>query len=136
MLLIGLVWVAHMALAVYLPAILLRSSPLKAWWLAAGPLPLDPQTSRALDRVLRQNPKAGPLMLGWLIQQRLEQVHMAHAIKVLEAPWQNSPSTPAIPGALGLEEVQARARAHLREEHLEKTLAPPQEEVALKRPRL
>ena len=43
MLLIGLVWVAHMALAVYLPAILLRSSPLKAWWLAAGPLPLAPK---------------------------------------------------------------------------------------------
>ena len=136
MLLIGLGWLAHLALAVYLPGILIQSSFLKAWWLSAGPLPLDPQTAQALDRVLRNNPSAGPLVLGWLIQQRLEQVHFAHAIKVIDTHWKNVPLQAGVSGAWGLDEVHSRARAHAREKHLSQTLAVPETVAPSSRPRL
>ena len=123
MLLIGLTWIAHTAFAVYLPSLLLHCSQLKAWWLSAGPMPPDANTARAMDRVLRQNPDAGPLVLGWLIQQRLEQVHMAHAIKILDTHRERALYGAEMPG-WGLDEVQARARAHAREKHL-MTSSPP-----------
>lgn len=113
MLLIGLGCLAHLALAVYLPGILIQSSSLKAWWLSAG-----------------------PLVLGWLIQQRLEQVHFAHAIKVIDAHWKNVPLQAGVSGAWGLDEVQSRARAHAREKHLSQTLAVPETVVPSSRPRL
>lgn len=136
LLLIGLAWIAHTALAIYLPSILLQSSSLKAWWLSSGPLPLDVPTAQALDRVLRQNPEAGPLVLDWLVRQGLEQVHMAHAIKVIDAHWKTSLTPTGEPSAWGLDEVQARARAHAREKHLVKTLEKPVEEAAPRRARL
>ena len=136
LLLIGLTWIAHTALAVYLPSILLRSSSIKAWWLSSGPVLLDASTAQALDRVLRQNPKAGPLLLDWLVRQGLEQVHMAHAIKVINTHWKTSLTPTGEPGAWGLAEVQARARAHAREKHLVKTLEQPVEASAPRRERL
>lgn len=139
LLLIGLVWVAHLVFGTYLPSILLNASSLRERWVSAGRLPLptpdvSPTHYQWVERCLRQHPQAGPVLLGWLVAQKEETVCIAHLLKLANAKWETLGGLPVPSTTWTLEDVQGRARAHKIQQHLERTLE--QAPEGPKRPRL
>lgn len=139
LLLIGLIWVAHLAFGTYLPSILLNASNLRERWVGAGRLPLPtPDVSPAhyqwVERCLREHPQAGPVLLGWLVAQKEDTVCIAHLLKLANATWDTLEGLPVPNPSWSLEQIQGKARAHKTHQHLENTLE--QATPGPKRPRL
>ena len=139
LLLIGLVWVAHLVFGTYLPSILLNASSLRERWVGAGRLPLPtPDVSPAhyqwVERCLREHPQAGPVLLGWLVAQKEDTVCIAHLLKLANAKWETLDGLPVPSTAWTLGDIQGRARAQKTQQRLESTLK--QAPQVPKRPRL
>lgn len=119
----------------FLPVILNDLFPIPRWLVLSGPVPLPSCEVQAVEAFLSKQPKAGPVLLAWLLRHRLDYPHIAHAQKLSEVDWKSLPMLDPPSPAWGLEEVIERARAQRTAENLTQTLSrstiPP-----LARPRL
>lgn len=122
---LGLLGVAHLALGVYLPRLLFFFTDTSEWWLCAGRVPVNPPLAESVNDLFELNPSAAPLLLHWLIEQRLEEAYAAHAMKLVHAfcAARKPTGLPSPdPQLRTLADVHRRARAHAREEFLEQVL--------------
>ena len=126
-----------LTIGVLMPSVLLDMPRLHRWLVVSGPVPLPERDSRALDTFLRQTPKAVPVLLEWLVQQRVDTPHCSHAQKLSSVDWEGLPLLESPVPNGGLAEVVALASTRRRADSLELALvAPPSPEQPQGRPRL
>ena len=119
----------------FLPVILNDVFPIPRWLVLSGPVPLPSCEVQAVEAFLSNQPKAGPVLLAWLLRHRLDYPHIAHAQKLSEVNWKSLPMLDPPSPAWGLEEVVERARAQRKVEDLTQALSR-STTLPLARPRL
>lgn len=122
---LGLLGVAHLALAVYLPRLLFFFTDTSRWWLCAGRVPVNQPLAESVNNVFELNSSAASLLLHWLIEQRLEEAYAAHTMKLVHAFCTDRKPTglpSPDPQLRTLADVHRRARAHVRQEFLDQAL--------------
>ena len=132
---IGLGGTLFLTVGLLFPFVLVDVFAFHRWFLLSGPVPLPSCEVEAVEAFLSNQPKAGPVLLAWLLRHRLDYPHIAHAHKLSEVDWKSLPMLEPPSPAWGLEEVVERARAQRKAEDLTQALSrstPP----PLVRPRL